>query len=66
MHNTVAHYLLNDAVPEPQLALPGRQISPVYILGMMFCDVEYSFGHFMLAFLAILPPSSSLAEKSLT
>ena len=45
MHNAIAHHPLTDAqlVPEPRSAPPG-QLPPVYILGVMFCGMEYPFG----------------------
>ena len=78
MHNAIAHHSPTDAqlVPEQRSAPPG-QLPPVYILGMMSYGMEYSFGQFGSAVLAVSPPSflcpSSLlagwareAEKSLT
>ncbi|KAJ7405835.1 hypothetical protein BTVI_67629 [Pitangus sulphuratus] len=68
MNNTIAHHLVNIAKPisEPQLAALCKLLPPVYILGIMFCDVEYPFGHFRSAVWTMLPPnflcSSSLAE----
>ena len=78
MHNAIAHHLLTDAqsVPE-QRSTPPSQLPPVYILGMTSYGMEYSFGQFGSAVLAVSPPNflcpSSLlagwareAEKSLT
>ena len=45
MHNAIAHHPLTDAqlVPKPR-SVPPSQLPPVYILGMMFCGMEYPFG----------------------
>ena len=45
MHNAIAHHSLTDAqlIPEQESTPPG-QLAPVYILGMMFCGMEYPFG----------------------
>ena len=58
MHNAIAHHSPTDAqlVPEQRSAPPG-QLPPVYILGMMSYGMEYSFGQFGSAVLAVSPPS---------
>ena len=78
MHNAIAQHSLTNAqlVPEQQSVHPG-QLPPVYKLGMTSHGMEYSFGHFGLAVLAVSPPNflwpssllvcwASQAEKSLT
>ena len=78
MHNAIAHHLLTNAqsVPKQQSAPPG-QLPPVYILDTTSRGMEYPFGQFGSAVLAVSPPnflcpSSLLAgwasevEKSLT
>lgn len=64
---TVAHHLLTDAQPVPhQCVICPSEISLVYILGVMFYGMEYPFGQFGSALLAVLPPgflcTCSLAE----
>lgn len=53
------------SIPEQQVVTPC-QLSLVYILDMMFYGMEYSFGLFSSAVLAMLPPgflhTSLLAE----
>ena len=58
MHNAIAHHSPNDAqlVPKQRSTPPG-QLSPVYILGMTSYSMEYSFGQFGSAVLAMLPCS---------
>ena len=58
MHNAIAHHSPTDAqlVPEQQSA-PLSQLHPVYILGMTSCGMEYPFGQFGSAVLAVSPPS---------
>ena len=77
MHNAIAHHSPTDAQLVPkQWSAPG-QLHPVYILGMTSHGMEYPFGQFGSAALAVSPPnflcpSSFLAgwvweaEKSLT
>ena len=66
MHNAIAHHSLTDAqlVPEQRSLHPG-QLPPVYILGMTPYGLEYPFGQFGSAALAVSPPNflcpSSLA-----
>ena len=43
-------------MPKQRSAPPG-QVPPIYILGMMFYGMEYPFGWFGSAVLALLPPS---------
>ena len=58
MHNTVAHHSLTDAQLVPkQRSAPPNQFPPVYILGIMSYGMEYSFGQFGSAVLAVSPPS---------
>lgn len=57
--------LMPDSIPAPQSApFPGNP--PVYILGMTFSGVEYSFGQFRSPVPAVSSPAflctSSLAE----
>lgn len=42
-------------IPQQQSAPPG-QIPPVYLLGMMLCDMELPFGQLQTAVLAVLSP----------
>ena len=58
VHNVIAHHSLTDAqlVPEQQSTPPG-QLPPVYILGMISYGMEYPFGQFGSAVLAVSPPS---------
>ena len=78
MHNAIAHHSLSNAQLVPkQRSAPPSQLLPVYILGMTSYGMEYPFGQFGSAVLAVSPPNflcpSSLltgwageAEKSLT
>lgn len=66
MHNAMLTNV--QPVPEHQSAPPG-QLLPVYILGMVSYGVEYSFGQFGLAVLAVtthnfLCTSSLLAGRA--
>ena len=58
MHNAIAHHSPTDAqlVPEQQFT-PPSQFLPVYRLGMTSYGMEYSFGQFGSAVLAVSPPS---------
>lgn len=57
MHNTTAHHSLTDAQPIPkQWSAALGQLPPVYLLSMMFCDVEYPSGQLGSALPALLPP----------
>ena len=58
VHNAIAHHSPTDAqlVPEQRSTAPS-QLYPVYILGMMSYGMEYSFGRFGSAVLAVSPPS---------
>ena len=58
MHDAIAHHRLTDAqpVPEEQM-LPLCQLPPVYALSMMSYGMEYPFGKFGSAVLAVSPPS---------
>ena len=58
MHYAIAHHLLTDAqlVPE-QRSAPPSQLPPVYILGMTSHGLEYPFGQFGSAVLAVSPPN---------
>lgn len=68
MHNAIVHHLLTNAQPIPQQwsAAPS-QLPPVYAWDIMCCGLEYPFGQFRSAVLAMLPRSflclSSLAEN---
>lgn len=56
MHSAVTHYLLVDAQPLPQQqSAATNQLPPVYILSMMPHVMEYPFGQFGPAFLAVSP-----------
>ena len=67
MHSAMTHHLLTDAqpVPEQQSQSPGQQ-PPVYIPSITSYCMEYPFGQFVSAVMAMLPPSflctSFLAE----
>lgn len=74
VHSTAAHHPLTDAHPVSEESLaPPRQLCLVYIVGLMFCGVEYHFGLFRSAVLDVFAPGplwrTSLAawetEKSL-
>ena len=57
MHNAIAHHSLTDAQLVPkQRSLPG-QLPPFYVLGMMSNGMEYPFGQFGSAVLAVSPPN---------
>ena len=58
MHNAIAHHSLTNAqlVPEQQSAPPG-QLPPVYILAMTSHGMEYAFGQFGSAVLAVSSPN---------
>ena len=58
MYNAIAHHSLTDAqlVPEQRSASPS-QLPSVYTLGMTSYGMEYSFGQFGSAVLAVSPPS---------
>ena len=58
MHNAIAHHSPTDAqlVPEQRSASLG-QFAPVYVLGLTSYGMEYSFGQFGSAVLAVSPPS---------
>lgn len=45
IHNTIAHQPDAQPVPEKWIASPG-QLPSVYILDIIFCDVEHPFGQF--------------------
>lgn len=64
MHNAIVHHPLTDAQPAPeQQSLPPRPTPPpVSTLSMMSYGMEYPFGKFGSAALAVSPPSFSLAE----
>lgn len=55
IHIAIAHHLLADAqaVPEKWMAFPG-QFPSAYILDIMFYGVEYLFGQFGSAALAMM------------
>ena len=59
-HSAIAHHLPIDTqlVPERRSPLP-----PVYILGMMSHGMEYPFGQFGSAVLAVSPPALLLAGR---
>ena len=58
IHNAIAHHPLTDAQPVPeQPSASPSQLPPVYILGMASFGMEYPFGHFGSAVLAVSPPS---------
>ena len=54
MHNAIAHHPLTDAQAVIQPSWPAL---PVYILNMSSYGMEYPFGSFRSAVLAMLPPS---------
>ena len=58
MHNAIAHHLLDTAqsVPRHQ-PLPSGQLPLVLLFSMMPYGVEYAFGQFGSAVLAVSPPS---------
>ena len=58
MHNATAHHSLTDAqlVPEQRSPFPG-QLPPVYTLDMTSHGMEYPFGQFGSASLAVFPPN---------
>lgn len=55
MNSTIAHQLLSNTqlIPE-QLSAPLSQLSPIYALGMVFCEQNFP----QLDVLAMVPPSS--------
>ena len=59
MHNAIAHHSPTDAqlVPEQRFHPPPGQLPPVYILGMTSHGMEYPFGQFGSAVLAVSPPN---------
>ena len=57
MNNAIAHHLPTDAQLVPEQPLPPGQLPPVYILGMTSHGMEYPFGQFGSAVLAVSPPS---------
>ena len=57
MHNAIAHDLPTDAQLVPEQRSPPGQLPPVYILGMTSHGVEYPFGQFGSAVLAVSPPN---------
>ena len=57
MHSSIAHHLPTDAQLVPkQRSTPPSQLPPVYILGMTSYGMEYPFGQFGSAVLAVSPP----------
>jgi len=67
MSDAITHHLLTDAQPIPEQPLQSTsQLPAVYILSMASYGMEYPFGQFGYAVLAVLPPSflrtSSLAK----
>lgn len=64
LHTTIAHHQLINVqlVPRLKLAPPGH-LPAVYVLGVVFCIMEYPFVRCRSAVLAMLLPSrSSLTE----
>ena len=58
MHNAIAHHPPTDVQPVPeQRSLPPGQLPPAYMLSMTSYGMEYPFGHFGSAVLAVSPPS---------
>jgi len=58
MHHVIAHYMLTNAQPDPkQWPLPPGQLLPFYRFRMASHGVEYPFGQFGPAVLAVSPPS---------
>ena len=77
MHNEIAYHSPTNTQLVPEQRYPPGQLPPVYILGMTSHGMEYPFGQFGSAVLAVSPPSflcpssllagwASEAEKSLT
>ena len=58
MNNAIAHHPPTDAQPVPKQQPPPASFPPVYILSMTSYGMEYAFGQFGSAVLAVLPPSS--------
>ena len=66
MYSAIAHHLLTDAQLVPKQQFPPTPLPPVYILDMTPHSMEYPFGQFGSAALAVsspnfLCPSSLLA-----
>ena len=57
MYNAIAHHSPTDAQLVPEQRSPPGQLPPVYILDMMSHGMEYPFGHFGSAALAVYPPN---------
>lgn len=71
IYNTIAHYLLTSTqllsiASEPQL-IPLSEVLQVYLLDLLTCGMEYSFGQLRPAVLALVPHSflclCSVAER---
>ena len=66
MHNAIAHHLLTNTQLVPEWRSLPAPLPPVYILGMTSHGMEYSFGQFGSAVLAVSPPNSLCPSSLLT
>ena len=57
MYSAIAHHLLTDAQLVPKQQFPPTPLPPVYILDVTSHGLEYPFGQFGSAVLAVCPPN---------